>query len=88
MDIYRSDKVVVDGGGDAHGGMWGLGCMGYKNGTMINPQGGVVTSPSGEIVVEFERIAVSATTVIVGHAYLGLSVIEQARGVQLRTDGT
>ena len=43
VDIYRSDKVVVDGGGDAHGGMWGLGCMGFKSGTMANPLGGVVT---------------------------------------------
>lgn len=88
VDIYRSDKVVVDGGGDAHGGMWGLGCMGFKSGTMANPLGGVVTSPGGEIVVEFERTAAAATTSIVGHAYLGLSVIEGARGVQLRTDGT
>jgi hypothetical protein len=87
IDIYRSDKVLVDGAGDAHGGMWGLGCMGYKTGSMANPIGGFVTSPSGEIVVEFERIAAQATTVIVGHGYLGLSVIEDARGCQIVTDG-
>jgi len=87
IDLYRSDKVLVDGGGDAHGGMWGLGCMGYKTGSMVNPIGGFVTSPSGEIVVEFERIAAQATTVIVGHGYLGLSVLEDARGVQIVTDG-
>ncbi len=87
IDVYRSDKVFVDGGGDAHGGMWGLGCMGYKTGAVQNPLGGFVTSPNSEIVVEFERIAVAATTVIVGHGYLGLSVLEDARGAQIVTDG-
>lgn len=87
IDIYRSDKVVVDGAGDAHGGMWSLGCMGYKTGSVVNPLGGYVTSPGSEIVVEFERAAANATTIIVGHGYLGLSVLEDARGVQIVTDG-
>jgi hypothetical protein len=87
VSVYKSDKVLVDGAGDAHGGMWGLGAMGYKTGTVINPLGGFVTSPGSEIVVEFERVAASATTQIVGHGYLGLSVLEAARGVQIRTDG-
>lgn len=87
VDIFKSDKVFVDGAGDAHGGMWGLGCMAYKTGTVVNPTGGFVTSPGSEIVVEFERNANEATTEIVGHGYLGLSVIEDARGVQIVTDG-
>ena len=88
VDIYKADKITVDGGGDAHGGMWGLGAMGYKTGAPSTPLGGYVTSPGSEIIVEFERIAAQATTVIVGSAYLGLSVIEAARAVQIRSDGT
>jgi len=87
IDIYRSDKVVIDGAGDAHGGMWGLGAMGYKTGSVVNPLGGFVTSPGAEIVVEFERVANAATTQIVGHGYVGLSVLEDARGVQIISDG-
>ncbi len=87
IDIYRSDKVVIDGAGDAHGGMWGLGAMGYKTGTTQAPLGGFVTSPGAEIVVEFERVASAATTQIVGHGYVGLSVLEDARGVQIISDG-
>jgi len=87
IDIYRSDKVVIDGAGDAHGGMWGLGAMGYKTGSVVNPLGGFVTSPGAEIVVEFERVANAATTQIVGHGYVGLSVTEDARGVQIISDG-
>jgi len=87
VDIYRSDKVLTDGGGDDHGGMWGLGALGYKTGSVVNPVGGFVTSPGSEIVVEFERVAAAATTQIVGHGYVGLSVLEAARGVQIRTDG-
>lgn len=87
VDIYRSDKVVIDGGGDAHGGMWSLGCMGYKTGSAAAPMGGTVVSPSGEITVEFDRVAAEATTQIIGTGYVGLSVLEDARGVQIRTDG-
>ena len=87
VDIYKSDKILEDGAGDAHGGMWGLGALGYKTGTVVNPLGGFVTSPGSEIGVEFERQAASATSEIVGHAYLGLSVLEDARGVQIVTDG-
>lgn len=87
VDIYKSDKIIEDGSGDAHGGMWGLGALGYKTGTVLSPMGGFVTSPGSEIVVEFERVAHAATTEIVGHAYLGLSVLEDARGVQIVTDG-
>ena len=72
VSVYKSDKVLVDGAGDAHGGMWGLGAMGYKTGTVVNPLGGFVTSPGSEIVVEFERVAASATTQIVGHGYFCL----------------
>jgi len=88
VDIYRSNKVIVDGAGDAHGGMYGYGCLGYKTGTASNPLGGFVTSPDGAVVVEFERVAAQATTQIVASAYVGLSVLEAARGVQIRTDGT
>ena len=87
IDIYRSDKVIIDGAGDAHGGMWSLGALGYKTGSVVGPMGGAVVSPSGEIVVEFDRVAEEATTKIVGHGYLGLSVLEDARGVQIVSDG-
>ena len=87
VDVYKSDKVVIDGGGDAHGGMWSLGCMGYKTGSAAAPMGGTVISPSGEITVEFDRVAAEATTQIIGTGYVGLSVLEDARGVQIRTDG-
>ncbi len=87
VDIYRSDKVELDGAGDAHGAMWSLGALGFKTGSVVGPMGGAVVSPSGEIVVEFERSAPTATTQIVGHGYLGLSVLEDARGVQIVSDG-
>ena len=89
VDIFRSDKVVVDGAGDAHGGMWGYGALGFKTGAAANPIGaGAVISPDGSIVVEFERVSAAATTQIIGSAYVGLSILEDARGVQIRSDGT
>ena len=88
VDIYKSDKVIIDGGGDAHGGMWAAGgAMGYKTGSASAPMGGTVVSPGGEITVEFERVAAAATTQIIGTGYLGLSVLEDVQGVQIITDG-
>jgi len=82
VDIYKSDKIT---GPAFAGGMWGGGCMGFKNGIPAAPLGGVVISPGGEIMVEFARNAAASTTEVIGTCYLGLSVIEAARGAGIQT---
>ena len=71
---------------DEEGGMWGLGAVGYKTGTVRPPIGAAVTSVDSEIVVEFERQAASGVTQIVGNGYAGVAIIEDARGVGIVTD--
>ena len=37
----------------------------------------------GEIVVELERDAATASTIVMGHAYVGLGILDNARGCEL-----
>ena len=37
----------------------------------------------GKIVVEFDRRAMSSKTFIVGHAYIGLGIIQDDKGVKI-----
>ena len=85
VEIFKSERGDASGG-NVHGCMWGLGAFGYKTGTPVMPPGATVVSPNSEIVVEFQRNASTATTEVVGHAYLGLSVLEQGRLVGIVTD--
>ena len=39
----------------------------------------------GEVVIEMDRDATKALTRIVGHAYLGLAIIDDNRGVEIAT---
>lgn len=87
VDIYKSSLMTV-AGGNVEGGMWGAGCIGYKTGQIVQPPGAFMTSPDREVVVEFARGAGAASgyTQVLGHAYYGIGVLEQARGVGIVTD--
>lgn len=85
VSIFKSSDVST-AGGDREGALWGGGCFGYKTGTMRAPIGAVVTSPNSEIVVEFNRNAAAGITEIIGNAYLGVGLIEDARGCGLNSD--
>jgi len=87
VDIYKM-SAVDDDGSDREGGMWGFGAIGWKNGIIQTPPGAVMTSPDREVVVEFARGpgAASGFTQIIGHAYFGVSVLEQDRIVGINTD--
>jgi hypothetical protein len=85
VSIFKSSDVTT-AAGDREGGMWGLGALAYKTGSMQAPIGATVTSPNSEIVVEFNRNAAAGITEIVGNAYLGVGLIEDARGVGLNSD--
>jgi hypothetical protein len=37
----------------------------------------------GDIIVEMERDAATASTIVMGHAYLGMAVLDDNRGCKL-----
>ena len=85
VDIYKSSRVT-EAGGNKEGGMWGAGAIGYAEGSPNIAYGDVVRPAASPLVVEFSRLSTQATTVITGHYYLGVAVVEQSRLVGIVTD--
>jgi hypothetical protein len=84
VDIYTSSHVT-DNGSNYAGAMWGPGAIGYATGTPAGLPGAAETMEMGEVVIEMDRDATKALTRIVGHAYLGMAIIDDNRGVEIAT---
>jgi hypothetical protein len=82
VDLYTSSYVNTDGNGDLNGAIFGVGALGYASG-VPNDIPSADTMRMGEIVVELERDAATASTIVMGHAYLGLAILDNARGCEL-----
>ena len=65
------------------GAMWGADCIGYIDGVPNIQYGGNEVMNMGKIVVEMQRNALRAITSVVGHAYYGTSILDDARGVKI-----
>ena len=74
VDIFKSTKVVTDGG-DRKGGIWHRGAVLYAEGTPKPIRGASdVIYPGGtKLMVEFKRTAEAALTSIVGNYYCGVA---------------
>ena len=87
VQIHKS-SFVVDNAGSREGAMFSAGGIAYALGTPVP-----LAAPSGEIrpagtpvLVELERDSASSLTKVVGTAYTGAAIVEQARCVQILTD--
>lgn len=83
VEIYTS-SYMTHNGVDNLQGMWAPGAIGFATGTP-DPVGAVNVIRGDQVTVEFARNASNASTSIVGHAYLGLSIIDDDRGVLLKS---
>jgi hypothetical protein len=83
VDVYRSKYVKENGSAGYDNYMISPMALGYVDGIPAGVQGSADLMSMGKVVVEFDRRPMSASTFIVGHAYLGLGIIEDARGVKL-----
>ena len=81
VEIYTSSFITNDGT-DHQGALWAPGAIGFATG-MPTAIGAVQSQEMGEVLVEMDRDASKAITKVVGHAYLGMSVIDQDRGCLL-----
>ena len=89
VQIFKMSDVV-SAGGNREGFMYGAGTFGYKvaiidDRSMLGAGSSVVVRQD-EIVVEITRAPTRAVTEIVGNAWVGVSVKEQARLVGIVTD--
>lgn len=83
VDIYVSSYVTNDST-DNLSALWAPGAIGFATGA---PQiiGSNIVMPMDQVTIEMERQAQNALTRIVGHAYFGVSVLDQDRGVLLKS---
>lgn len=83
VDIYKSDKCATVST-DRIGAMWSRGALAYAQGT---PQpvsvGGVIRPAGTPIMVELQRDASLSLTEIVGTAYCGVALVEDARACEI-----
>jgi hypothetical protein len=83
VDIYTSSYVEDDGTDFAHG-IWAPGALGYATGAPAIV-GAAQVMEMDQVTIEFDRDPTKALTRIVGHAYLGLSILDQDRGVMMKS---
>lgn len=82
VEIYTS-SYITDDGTDFAGAMFAPGAVGFATGMPAVLPGSAESMEMGQVMVEMERDAAKALTRIVGHAYLGMSILDDYRGVQL-----
>lgn len=83
VDVYRSAHVNENASAGFDNFVISPMALGYVDGIPAGVQGSADLMSMGKVVVEFDRRPMSASTFICGHAYLGLGIIEDARGVKL-----
>ena len=84
VEIYTS-SYVINGGSNYQGAMFAPGAIGYATGMPASLPGAAQSMQMGEVMIELDRTAASALTQIVGHAYLGIAIISDERGVEIAT---
>ena len=84
VDVYKSSHVK-NAGGAYKSAMFGVGALGYADGVPASLPGASETVQFGKVLVEMERTGAQALTSIIGHAYLGISVIDDDRGVLINS---
>ena len=82
VEIYTSSYVTNDGT-DHQGALFAPGAIGFASGMPAPLAGAAESMEMGEVMIEMEREADKAMTRIVGHAYLGMSIIDDERGCLL-----
>ena len=84
VDVYKSSYVNTDSGA-YQSAMFGVGALAYADGVPASLPGAAQSMAMGKVLVEMERDGAKAITSIIGHAYLGLSVIDDDRGVLIKS---
>jgi len=87
VQIHKS-SYVAESAGDKQGAMFSAGAIAYAIGIpapMVGA-GGEVRPAGTPIVVEYQRDASKGLTEIIGTAYCGAGIVEDARGVLISTD--
>ena len=86
--VWASDSVTSDGP-DSNGGMYGAGGVVYAEASPRGAMPGAIQAsvPAGSpVYAEFVRTGDPGLSAVVGHAFNAVSIGENARGVEIKTD--
>lgn len=89
VDWYNMSDITT-AGGKRLGGIWGSGALGYADGNPNINLGGttILKGANSAMFTEIQRDASAALSEIIGNYYVGVGIIEQARGYGLMTSST
>jgi hypothetical protein len=88
VSIFNMSDIITTSS-KKQGAIWGKGALGYAHGTPnIAAGAGTMIQRTGDVITEMERDASGALTEVVGNYYVGVGIIEQARGYGLNTSST
>ena len=79
VDIYTSSHITNDGT-DHQGAIFAAGALGYATGMPSSLPGAAQSMEMGEVYIEMDRDASKALTRVVGHCYLGMSILDLDKG--------
>lgn len=88
VDVYAFDSVTAVAG-DSAGCMWGRGAFGFAEASPAGNMPGAIPAivPAGSpVYAEFDRTADPGLSAVVGHAFNGVAIVENARAVEILTD--
>jgi hypothetical protein len=84
VDIYRSSHV--NSAASAYSNfMLSPGAIGYADGVPTSLPSAVDFMTMGKVLVEMDRLGAQASTQIIGHSYLGFSVIDDDKGLLVKS---
>lgn len=90
VNIFVNDRVdTANGGADYEGAMWCPGAIGYADGDpteAIRRTGGNVVSVGEGLAIELQRPDRVASAIALAHVWLGVGLLETARGVSITSD--
>ena len=85
VDLYKTSHITDNGASGFDNLMWSAGALGYADGSVGQILGADGQVQAGPVTVEFVRDGLSATTTVLGHGYLGIAKIIDAKGVIIRS---
>lgn len=89
VEIHKMSDVLSSAS-KRHGAIWGQGALGYAHGNpnLPNGAGSQIRQVNQSVFVEIERDASGGLSQVVGNAYVGVAILEQARGYGLITSAS
>ena len=85
VEIFKTSHISDNGASHYDNLMWAVGGIGYADGSPGALVGASAQLQAGPVTVEFSRNSQDATTVVTGGAYVGVSILEDARGVIIKS---